>query len=303
MIDICTNIFRLRLKLFMVLFFYSRKINTSQKVAGIVLHPHDDKIFAHSLDAVKCFDIATGIAIQTFDLRHHAKDRYNFTISPCGSYVFTTYQQKIIGWCLYASSKQFSFCVPAQMTKQFISSMNFHPNGNLLSVSVYGANGSIFLLSNSNDGDGLFFYFEKEDNGPTRKVTNFNLSNTLVNYNNTMENNKLTDIIRRVDEIFNFGSAQLNKTDDHKVTEKYEMTTRAQAADPGGAQSSGRSLVASGDSSGTFTVKRNASISSSNRTFKVSTGAGNAKGNDGTYNVDNEDGVDSDHTTISDSSM
>lgn len=183
--------------------------------------------------------------------------------------------------------------------------MIFNPNANLLSVSVYGENGSLLLLSNSNNGIINYYCTGREDNLSNRKVTNFNLSNTTVNDYNNMENNKLTDIIRRVDEIFNLGSAQLNQTDDHKVTEKYEMTTRTLVADPISSKSSDGTgcLVASNNSSGTFTIKHNTSISSKNRTFKVSKDAADAKRNDGTYNVENEDDIDSDRTTISDSSM
>lgn len=266
-----------------------------------MLHPHEDKIFAHSIDTIKCFDISTGIPIQTFNLKNHGSDRYKFTISPCGTFIFTTYQYKIIAWSLYASTQQYSFNLSnsAHNSKNFISSMNFHPNGIILSVTVYGENETVYLLSQSNiDLDNTYIFGNMNE----IRVNGDNNNEIQQKCNSIVGNRKLNDIIRRVDAIFAFGLNHINQTDDHKVTEKNQKSTLTPTtvellAEDQLNSSENEEDDDDDDSNRTYTLSKQSSVSSDNRTFNIS----NSVNNDGTYNVENEGKINPDDTDVSES--
>lgn len=273
--------------LLLITFFVLRKIINTQKTLSIIVHPREDKIFAHSIDIIKCFDIATGIAIQTFDVKYHESERYKFTISPCGTFIFTTYQYKIIAWSLYSSAQQYIYNLTNyDNSKNFISSMNFHPNGMILSVTMYGEDGLVYLLSHSGsiDLDNMLYTVDNKNEFRRKSDNDSTIPNKCTS--SVVENTKLSDIIRRVDEIFTFGSAQINQTDDNKVTEKNQISTLILPASIGNLadelQSSEDEDCDDSNSNKTFTVAKQSSVSSDNRTFNVS----NSVENGGTYNVE-----------------
>lgn len=240
---------------------------------------------------IRCIDMRTEMILQTIHLRHFDQQKIKFTMSPCGTYIFTTNndQSRIVAWNLMNGIEHDFIVIPhIGHTKSFISSIDFHTNLDMMSITVYGQNGGLYLLGHQS--------MDASSNINLNLQRNFKLNGNPKSVEHLQQTCKqLNDIICRVDAIFSDSNATIlnNQTDDHKVNEKLIVT-------PDDLQSI--------KSNHTFTIDQDAvdrniknfddqNSFSSHRTYNLSRKSNDP--NDGTYKIEKHEN--SDDTTISES--
>lgn len=271
---------------------------------------------------IDCLDIASQIILNTIDMADHDQHIKNkFTISPCGSAIYTIQWDTILMYNILSGSLQSSFKIPyVKHRKSYISHLDYHPKLFLLSAAVYGLNGGVVLLSHTSEN----YSIENHDevfhrNGSDDRWT------LIKDHVHPQSSELLGNIIQRIDDILHQQphSKHKNETDDLKkknIADKKRSDEKSECDQNdigvkkivtpvlmGSLEFSTKSDTDSADSSigsgGTFTINKKSVSEASNKTFTLSNKAGGSnvkqQVNDGTYSIEVDNN--SDDTTISES--
>lgn len=280
-----------------------------QPISNIQLHPTIGNMYVNDEQSIKSIEIRSGIVIQSFGTKFLDRNNTRFTISPCGSILFSSTSNEIISWNLVDGSQISEIIVPISKSYRcYISSLDYHPHDHLLCATVYGPNGGLYLF-------GCKILIEP----PITQNSNLAVNEKEKTVNSIVPNNEYTDlakIIQKIDDIFLLPQ---NKTDDLKSSDaKNENKYNSEIFSNSDRSISGNSNtfeinrptpipeILESDSSeqsdaGTFTIEK-----PSNRTFSipVSSASNDQQPKNGTYSIENIKPAieyDSDDTTISES--
>lgn len=263
------------------------------------LHPRAQTMYLNANGKhIQTVDIRTGLLLQTYAINANTFDdiQIRFNISPCGTFLLTTSATELIGWNVLAggtSAATFRLPLKHSHVRRQLSSIDYHPNSDLVSVTVYGLHGEpgLYLLchettvqqpQNTNKASAAA---QQESSNSTEKCVR----------NKSIENQDLNQIIKRIDDIF---SLPQNKTDDVKATgvrSKIPVPLPRNLFNTAATATADIASSMDEPSEGTFTLHK--SDDGGNRTFSV-----HEQNNSGTYNVqEHEQQGDSDDTTISES--
>lgn len=235
-----------------------------------------------------------------------------FTISPCGSTIYTSQWDTILIYNILSGALHTTFKIPFIKHRKYcyISHLNYHPKLFLLSAAVYGVNGGIVLLSHKSDAYSIDNHKEvvHQDSLDDRWI--FLKDNV-----NPKSSELLGNIIQRIDDILHQPQQHKNETDDFKkknILDSNRTDRRDESDENAGeigtsvgsleilSETDSDSSVCSG---GTFTIQNRSASEVSNRTFTLQKNVGGSNAerqrNDGTYSIEKDNN--SDDTTISES--
>lgn len=184
------------------------------------LHPRGRKIFVNlniaSRNIIKVIDIESLNTIKTFsdNISDHPQ---KFVISPCGTYLFTTTQSGEIRSLNMITGAQEMELKPTfkLASKNFIRSLDFHPKDSYLCATIYGPNGGVALYEhdfNESPVDDFKIYERPVFDKNSRIVSGYNT-------------NILSDIIKKIDNVFLNVTPFESKVDPLPVRKRYEILT------------------------------------------------------------------------------
>lgn len=281
------------------------------------LHPkNESRLYAQLKNhQINCLDTSSEIVLNnigSIDDDQNVKNK--FTISPCGSTIYTIQWDTILIYNILSGTLQSSFKIPYVKHQKcyYINHLDYHPKLFLLSAAVYGVNGGVVLLSHKSEGYSMDIQNHKVSVHQESLDDRWML---LKNNVNPKSSELLGNIIQRIDDILHQPQQHKNETDDFK---KQNIVNRTDREDEYGencgeigtsvevgslailSESDSDSSVGSG---GTFTIQNRSVSEVSNRTFTLNKNAGCSIGmqqrNDGTYSIEKDNN--SDDTTISES--
>lgn len=291
----------------------------NQGIITIQLHPKNEQRLYAQLRShqINCLDTTNEIILNTIGAMDDDRNvNYKFTISPCGSTIYTIVWGTISMYNIVTGSVQSSLKVPCVKNRKnsYISHLDYHPKLFLLSAAVYDTDGGIVLLGHKSD---IVHSVDDHDHKEAVHRDSFDDRWMLLKQNvNPKSSELLGNIIQRIDNILHQPQRNnKNETDDFKNENIANLNRSDHGVASGGGGAAGYveigslNIISESDSDsvesgGTFTI-RNRSISEvSNRTFTLNKNAGGPSTglepvNDGTYSIDA--GNNSDDTTISES--
>lgn len=297
------------------LFSYRKFPKLSDGILTLQLHPkNEQRLYAQLKNhQIYSLDAANEIVLNTLG---SVDDDQNltkkFTISPCGSTVFTVHWDTIFMHNILTGTVQSSVKVPYVKNRKnsYISHLDYHPKLFLLSAAVYAGNGGIVLLSHKSEVCSM----DQQSVVPDQDSFD-NRWMLLKGSVNPRSSEMLGNIIERIDDILqqpHHQQTNKNETDDSKNGTKNGNIVNLNRIDEsetvGYVEVGPLNILSENDSDstiesgGTFTIRNRTISNASNRTFTLDKNAvgSNLQGvNDGTYSI--EAGNDSDDTTVSES--
>lgn len=279
-------------------------------ILGLQLHPkNEQRLYAQLKNhQIYCLDTSNEIVLNTLgSIDDDQNVNNNFTISPCGSTIYTFLCDTIFMYNILTGTLQNSLKVPCVKNRKnsYISHLDYHPKSFLLSASVYDGNGGIVLFSHQSEVNSM------DSRNEAVRQDSFDDRWMLLKGNvNPKPSLLLGDIIQRIDDILHQPQHHKNETDDFKK-ENIANLNRTGESDQNVAGAVGYVEVGSlniisesesdaDGSGGTFTIRNRSMSDVSNRTFTLNKNAGGRNEvNDGTYSIEPDNN--SDDTTISES--
>lgn len=125
-------------------------------ILRIELHPKNNRILAQCLKdpLIYVIDITSAIVTQTIET---APETRRFTISPCGTFIFTNgiNDDKINYIRILDAKESKHFRLPISLTtrKYLITSLTFHPTKNIIACTLFGSsiNFCLYLMYHDNE--------------------------------------------------------------------------------------------------------------------------------------------------------
>lgn len=112
-------------------------------ILRIELHPKSNRIFVQCLNdpLIYVIDITSAIVTQT--IKTALETRQTFTISPCGTFIFTNCMNNDQIKCIHIldAKEGTHFRLPISLTAQkyLITSLTFHPTKNIIACTLFGS--------------------------------------------------------------------------------------------------------------------------------------------------------------------
>lgn len=199
------------------------------------IHPFDERLYVQCNNdtLVHCLELTSGIVIRSWgepnkiNLPLVVQKHRKFTISACGSLLFTTQNDQIHCWNYLDDEKcdELKIISKSNESKAFISTMHYHPNLLLMVCSIYGEDNtiSICLMSYENEGDDLLNEIKINEGNNENELEQDLLA--LERWHrirqNVLENdekaiNTFDKILDRIDNLFKMAIKKPNRTDDFK---------------------------------------------------------------------------------------
>lgn len=137
-------------------FIYRRMKVFPTSILRIELHPKSNRIFVQCLNDPLIYGIDITSAIVTQTIEAGLETRRTFTISPCGTFIFTNVINDDRIGCIRIldANERTHFRLPISLTtrKYSITSLTFHPTKNIIACTSFGSsmNFCLYLMYHDN---------------------------------------------------------------------------------------------------------------------------------------------------------
>lgn len=145
-------------------FSFDRKIKIFPKsIVKLELHAKSNRLYVQCMNdpLIYAIEITSAVVIQTINFINEAdlstEFRTTFTVSPCGSLIFTKCINDDQIKCIRISNDEqighFRIPISVATRKYSVTSLTFHSNKNLVACSIFGdaINSCLILMYNEND--------------------------------------------------------------------------------------------------------------------------------------------------------
>lgn len=125
-------------------------------ILRIEWHPKSNRIFVQCLNDPLIYGIDITSAIVTQTIETALETRHTFTISPCGTFIFTNgiKDDQIECIRILDANERTHFRLPISLTtrKYLITSLTFHPTKNIIACTLFGSsmNFCLYLMHHDN---------------------------------------------------------------------------------------------------------------------------------------------------------
>lgn len=178
-------------------------------------------------------EIISGTVIQSIGEQNAQRTNVHkpFTLSPCGSHLFTSNNNAIECWHCLNDKKMAQIQISISLDSTFISSLSYHPNKFLMACSVYGdASNVCMLLLNYENNDlnqmndsNLSNYDRSNDlDRDLMALERWNCARAKTLYENGNTLHTFNNILNRIDDLFFMAIKSPNRTDDYKQRKQYD---------------------------------------------------------------------------------
>ncbi|XP_055691469.1 jouberin-like [Lutzomyia longipalpis] len=236
-----------------------------EMIYGLSLHTRGEKILVGtSANTIYCVDMKSRVVLRSYQNSnlHESRSAFRFILTPCGNLLFGCSDQVIACWnTVTGDHVDIDFDLPALPSDCFISSLDFCMNDSLLILAVYGSGGGVFA----------FDYAAKEESTKVPLRSRFRQLGTDLRRKIEVKN-KLTEIIRKIDDVFVIPKNIARLSDDDKLLERKLTRNREEITEwLNNVATHSMKLPSSISHSSTYTIHRDSDESSdeSGATFTV----------------------------------
>uniref|UniRef100_A0A1B0D2C4 Uncharacterized protein n=1 Tax=Phlebotomus papatasi TaxID=29031 RepID=A0A1B0D2C4_PHLPP len=233
-------------------------------IHSLVLHKRGEKILVGSSgNTIYCVDMKSKVVLRAYrnSSLDECRSAFRFTLTSCGNLLFGSSDHEIVCWnTVTGDNVEIEFDLPELSSDTFISGLDFHPHDSILVLGIYGSGGGIIM----------FDHTIKEESSKSAIKTRFRQLGSDLRRKIEVKN-KLTEIIRKIDDVFLIPKNSSRLSDDDKLLEKKLSKNREEITEwLNNVATHSMKLPSSISHSSTYTIHKDSEESSDdNATFTV----------------------------------
>ncbi|XP_055707129.1 jouberin-like [Phlebotomus papatasi] len=233
-------------------------------IHSLILHKRGEKILVGSSgNTIYCVDMKSKVVLRAYrnSSLDECRSAFRFTLTPCGNLLFGSSDHEIVCWnTVTGDNVEIEFDLPELSSDTFISGLDFHPHDSVLVLGIYGSGGGIIM----------FDHTIKEESSKSAIKTRFRQLGSDLRRKIEVKN-KLTEIIRKIDDVFLIPKNSSRLSDDDKLLEKKLSKNREEITEwLNNVATHSMKLPSSISHSSTYTIHKDSEESSDdNATFTV----------------------------------
>ncbi|XP_059622975.1 jouberin-like [Phlebotomus argentipes] len=184
-----------------------------EMIHGLTLHTRGEKLLVGtSANAIYCVDMKAKVVLRSFrkSSLEECRSAFRFALTSCGNLLFGCSDHEIACWNTITGDDVEINLDFSLAPSCFISCLDFHPHDSMIVLGIYGNDGGVFLLD-----------YVAKDESSSKVPIKMRFKQIGTDLRRKIEvKNKLTEIIRKIDDVFLISKNSARLSDDDKLLER-----------------------------------------------------------------------------------